>query len=68
MLRTYIDTGKLVDVLSGALPKSTKVGFAYDAEGKSHAGFVATDREAGEPREFGTDGMHAGINWRPSQR
>ncbi len=64
MLRTYIDTGKLVDVLSGALPKNTKVGFAYDKDGKSHAGFVATDRESGLDREFGKDGMHTGINWR----
>jgi len=68
MKRTYVDVAKLVDVLSGALPKTTKVGFAYNDEGKPFAGFLATDKESSEAREFGTAGMHYGINWRPSRR
>lgn len=67
MYRTYIDVAKLVDVLSGALPKTTKVGFAYDANGRPHAGFVATNRETDKVREFGKAGMHYGINWRSAR-
>ncbi len=67
MLRIYIDTGKLVSVLSDELPPNTKVGFAYDKAGQSYAGFVATDKETGLDREFGKDGGHTGINWRPSR-
>jgi len=65
--RTYIDTARLVDVIVGALPKNTKVGFAYDEQNTPYVGFVVTDRETQNCREFGKDGMFTGINWRKAK-
>ena len=68
MKRTNIDVAALVDVLSGALPKTRPVGYAKNAHGQFLVAFVATDGVTGDFITAGVTGERYTLNWRISRR